>query len=167
MWFFYFCIMIRVLFVCLGNICRSPLAEGIFKKMIEENNFQHRIACDSAGTASYHVGKLADIRTRKNAHSHGIDLTHRARAFHKSDFNEFHYIIPMDESNLKDINLLKPESINSKIMMMRDFDMTGKGLAVPDPYYGNDEDFENVFQILKRSNGQFIQYLIKTHSIQL
>jgi len=156
--FFYFYTMIKVLFVCLGNICRSPLAEGIFSKLITENKLTHFIQCDSAGVASYHVGELADKRTRANAQSHGIDLTHRARAFVRADFLNFDYIIAMDKSNLEHIIKMRPEKTNAKILLMREFDNNQIGSDVPDPYYGNENDFENVFQILTISCNEFLNF---------
>ena len=153
--------MINVLFVCLGNICRSPLAEGIFSKLITENKLTHFIQCDSAGVASNHVGELADKRTRANAQSHGIDLTHRARAFVKADFLNFDYIIAMDKSNLEHIIKMKTANSKAEILLMREFDNNKIGSDVPDPYYGNENDFENVFQILTNSCNEFLNTLNK------
>ena len=152
--------MIKVLFVCLGNICRSPLAEGVFRKLIEEKKLQHRIECDSEGTDSFHVGELPDLRTRKNATSHGVVLTHRARVFHENDFNEFDFILPMDAANLKFLSWKKQSGTKAKVILMRDFDSIDKGGEVPDPYHGNANDFEEVYQILDRCCRNFMQYLI-------
>lgn len=152
----------KILFVCLGNICRSPLAEGVFKKIVEDKDLNEIIICDSAGTASYHIGELADPRTRKNALSHGLNLTHRARAFKAADFNEFDYIIPMDESNLQTVNKLKPSSAKAKVILMREFDSEDKGSVVPDPYHGNEQDFEEVYQILNRCCNYFLAFLQQT-----
>lgn len=153
--------MIRVLFVCLGNICRSPLAEGHFIKLIKENNLQDKIECDSAGTGSYHIGSLADSRTRKNAESHGLTLTHRARQLKTGDFTIYDYILAMDESNLENIMYMKEtlKEVKSKIFLMRHFDSINKDSDVPDPYLGGAEGFENVYQILKRSTSNFMEYL--------
>jgi protein-tyrosine phosphatase len=155
----------KLVFVCLGNICRSPLAEGVFKKLVEEKGLQEVIICDSAGTASYYIGELADPRTRKNARSHGIDLTHCARAFRSDDFHDFDYIIPMDGSNMQHINRVKPAAYKAKIVLLRDFDPEGKGLSVPDPYYGTEKDFEEVYQIVYRSCKHFLDCVIKEQAI--
>jgi len=151
--------MVNVLFVCLGNICRSPLAEGIFLDLIEKRGLQAIISCDSSGTGSYHIGELPDKRTRKNAELNGIKLTHHARKFVVQDFYEFDFIIPMDESNLKNINSLKPHDSKAEIFLMREFDTKEKNKNVPDPYYGNAEEFEEVFQILNRCCTNFLRFI--------
>lgn len=157
--------MIKVLFVCLGNICRSPLAEGLFLKLIKDSNLESKISCDSAGTAGYHIGELADSRTRKNAESHGIKLIHKARQFKANDFNEFDYIIAMDESNLNNISYMATTSSKAKVFKMRYFDYDFQNEDVPDPYYQNEQGFENVFKILEKSTINFIDYLKKEHKI--
>ncbi|MDX1629630.1 MAG: low molecular weight protein-tyrosine-phosphatase, partial [Fulvivirga sp.] len=95
--------MIKVLFVCLGNICRSPLAEGIFKKRIKEHGLVGQVEVDSCGTSQYHIGEPPDERTVANAASNAIKLDHEARQFLKKDFRQFDYIIPMDDANLQNI----------------------------------------------------------------
>lgn len=157
--------MIKVLFVCLGNICRSPLAEGLFLKHIKDNNLESQISCDSAGTAGYHIGELADPRTRKNAESHGIKLTHKARQFNTKDFQEFDYILVMDNSNLNNVEALKKGNIKAKIFKMRFFDSEFKNHEVPDPYYLNEDGFEDVFNILERSTLSFLEFIKQEHNI--
>ena len=152
--------MINVLFVCLGNICRSPLAEGIFQKKVEEKKLQHVIKCDSAGTNSYHTGELSDHRTRKNALSHGLELLHCARTFVPDDFMKFDYIIPMDDSNMRNVLKLKPPHANAEIILMRTFDTIDKGASVPDPYFGGEQGFEEVYQILGRCAEALLQHII-------
>jgi protein-tyrosine phosphatase len=155
--------MIRVLFVCLGNICRSPLAEGIFDALVQEEELSHLFLIDSAGTASYHIGSLPDDRTRKVAEERGVILTHKARAFKTEDFYAFDFIIAMDESNLSNVLRLMPEDNLARIHLMREFDSVGKGQAVPDPYYGDLNDFEKVHDILDRSCMHFLDYIKSTH----
>ncbi len=152
--------MIKVLFVCLGNICRSPMAEGIFQQMTKAENLPYD--CDSAGTSNYHIGELPDERMRKTARTHEIELTHRARQISKEDFDKFDYIIAMDKSNYQNILNLKSRVNNAaepKIMLMRSFDQDKADLEVPDPYYGGIDGFEQVYQILYRSNENFIRFL--------
>lgn len=155
--------MLKVLFVCLGNICRSPLAEGILKKLVVLDNLEHAFHIDSAGTASYHLGSLPDDRTRKVAEERGVLLTHRARAFTIEDFYTFDFIIPMDQSNLSNVLRLMPEDNKASIHLLREFDSVGKGQAVPDPYYGDLSDFEKVHDILERSCIHFLNHIKSTY----
>jgi len=145
--------MKKILFVCLGNICRSPLAEGLMADKISRENASEQFKIDSCGTADYHIGELPDERTRENALKNGIDLKHRARQFESADFNRFDYIIVMDNSNkLKVIGLATSEEHLKKVKLMRDFETETDflGSDVPDPYYGGIEGFQNVYDILDR-----------------
>jgi len=142
---------INILFVCLGNICRSPLAQGIMDDLISKNNLKQHITTDSAGTGSWHIGSSPDPRTLKNAQSHNINLPYTARQVCKEDFQIFDYIIAMDQENLNNLKKICPLESKSKLFKIRDFDNKEFGSNVPDPYYGTDNDFENVFQILTQS----------------
>ncbi len=137
--------MKRVLMVCLGNICRSPLAEGILQSKVSSSIF-----VDSAGTAAYHVGNLPDERSLEVARKYGIDLTNqRARKFLVNDFDEFDYIYAMDESNYQNIILLaRNKEDEQKVHMILNVVHLNKNLSVPDPYYGGKQGFENVFKML-------------------
>lgn len=141
----------RVLFVCLGNICRSPLAHGILESMVREAGLSHLIEVDSAGTASYHLGELADLRSRKVAEKHGIRLTHRARVFAPRDLHAFDYILAMDCQNQKDILKHVDGDCLATIQLMRSYDPVNQNEDVPDPYYGDQSAFEEVFEMLQRS----------------
>lgn len=134
--------------VCLGNICRSPLAEGIMTNKAQENGLNWEI--DSAGTAAYHVGNLPDERSIEVANKYGIDLTNqRARQFNVNDFREFDVIYAMDTENYNNIlNLAKNETEVDKVMLILNEIDPNSNSSVPDPYYGGDEGFENVYQML-------------------
>ena len=150
----------RVLFVCLGNICRSPMAEGMFLHLLEEQGRSDAYEVDSAGTAGYHVGAKADSRMRQTASKYGVELPSRARQFVAEDFNRFDIILGMDESNIRNMNTLRPSNKDSaKLFKMRDFDNVEKGGDVPDPYYGGMDGFDQVFHMLKRCNQNLIAYL--------
>lgn len=151
---------IKVLFVCLGNICRSPLAEAIFLKRIEELGLAAQITADSCGTGNYHIGQNPDPRTLQSAKAHGIPVNHKCRQLHENDFSEFDMILAMDESNKKNILWKGGEAYKEKVWMMRAFDPEG-GEEVPDPYHGREKEFEEVYQILNRSVTGLIGYLKK------
>lgn len=154
--------MVKILFVCLGNICRSPLAEGVFAHHITQKGLQNNVLCDSAGTAGYHIGDCPDARSIKIARSYGIELQHLGRKLHVRDFEEFDYIMAMDENNYQDILALKrnnPEG-KAKVFMFRDFDPAGKG-NVPDPYYGSMKDFEEVYQMCLRTSDSLLEYILR------
>lgn len=158
---------VKVLFVCLGNICRSPLAEGIFKKMVLERGLGELFVADSCGTAAYHIGNHPDGRSVENARNNGVDYDSLARQLSLGDFVEFDYILPMDSSNLRNIESLAPAEFKSEIIKMRYFDQESPDGDVPDPYYGGTQGFQNVFEILDRSVNSFLDYLIEEHKINL
>lgn len=152
----------KILFVCLGNICRSPLAEAIFKHKISERNLQGRFEADSCGTSNYHIGQPPDSRTIKNAHAHGVIMDHLGRQLTERDLSRFDYIFAMDKSNYQNIfKLANAEENAEKIMLMRHFDPEENGGEVPDPYYGGENGFQEVFDILDRSVGNFLEYVLK------
>lgn len=144
--------MTRILFVCLGNICRSPLAEAIFKREIEVKGQLGDYHAESCGTANYHVGDPPDQRTIRNALKNGTTIEHIGRQFNVADFDSFDIILPMDTSNRT--NLLRlpgAENNRHKIKLMRMYDPQDRGADVPDPYNGTGQDFQEVFDILDRS----------------
>jgi protein-tyrosine phosphatase len=150
---------IKVLFVCLGNICRSPLAEAIFKHKLKERGLENQIEADSCGTSNYHIGGNPDPRTIANAKKNGVSIDHCGRQLSVSDIENFDYILAMDSSNFRNIHLvLKDEKHKPKIQMMRDYDPQGKG-DVPDPYYGGEKGFQEVFDILDRTMDGFLDHL--------
>ncbi len=145
--------MTRVLFVCLGNICRSPQAEGIFVELVHSAGLQTSIEADSAGTSSYHQGDLADSRTRAASELHGIVLTHRSRPVSADDLDTFDYVLAMDQNNLDGLHILAGRDMArlGKLYLLRSFDPTAENLEVPDPYSGGPGGFERVFQMCKRA----------------
>ncbi len=160
--------MIKVLFVCLGNICRSPLAEGIMKHRIKALNLDDQIEVDSCGTSKYHIGEQPDKRTVANAKSNGLALNHQARQFTKADFRNFDYILAMDGANLKNIGKIdQTGEFSGKTMLMRYFDNQDKNADVPDPYFGGEEGFQQVYEILDRSVDEFLNWLIKQHALKV
>ena len=155
------------MFVCLGNICRSPLAEGIFKRQLADLKMDHKIICDSAGTSNYHIGQDPDHRTVSNALKNGLQLHHKGQQFKPDHFEMYNYIVVMDQSNFDDILSLRSEALDNeyKLIKMRQFDDLGKGLDVPDPYFGGTHGFQEVFDILDRSCKNFLNYLIRRHDL--
>ncbi|MFM1897925.1 MAG: hypothetical protein RL577_165 [Bacteroidota bacterium] len=152
--------MKRVLFVCLGNICRSPLAEGLFKETISDLRRSHEFEIDSCGTNGFHDGESPDIRTRNNARQHGLILEHQSRQIKARDFVYFDHIYVMDENNLRTVRQLCPSEHQHKIQKIRDFDSIQKGGDVEDPWYGGDEGFETTYQTLLRCTRSLAQELL-------
>lgn len=162
--------MISVLFVCYGNICRSPIAEGVFRSLVIEQGLSEQINCDSAGTASFHLGQLPDRRTRENALEHGLTLTHHARRITGEDLAQFDYFVAMDEKNLEAVEKLNYRSTGlyttDTIFLLREFDPNiSDEPNVPDPYYEEPEVFEEVYQIVLRCCRQLLTYLVQQHKL--
>ncbi|HEY3371162.1 MAG TPA: low molecular weight protein-tyrosine-phosphatase [Prolixibacteraceae bacterium] len=143
--------MKKILFVCLGNICRSPGAEAVFNTLIEKNGLENELQCDSAGTGAYHVGEPADSRMRQMGAMRGYDLTSKARKFDPNrDFDQFQYIIGMDRQNVRDLmSVARNKNERKQIYLMTDFCIHKTHDSVPDPYFGGDAGFELVFDILE------------------
>ncbi len=157
---------ISVLFVCLGNICRSPAAEALFIKKIKEKQIENRFLVDSAGTGSWHVGKKSDLRMRLAAKNREIDITSKARQISTNDFQKFNYILTMDDSNYGNVISLKnraPYSSNCEVRKIQDFANSFHEKEVPDPYFGGEEGFDYVLDILTDSIGGFLDYIFKNH----
>ncbi len=151
----------RILFVCLGNVIRSPLAENLFRHYTRVRGLDGKYVADSAGTSSYHVGDPPDRRMRDTAASHGIEYSGRSRQLGPSDLDTFDLVVAMDETNAHSIqSLARSPDQKAKIRMLREFDPEAKGeLDVPDPYYGGREGFEHTYQIIDRSVQQLLDAL--------
>jgi len=149
--------MNRILVVCLGNICRSPLAEGVLLHLKEK--YQLNIIIDSAGTSNYHIGEAPDHRTIANAKKHKVDLSPlRARQFIQSDFDNFDRIFVMDKSNKRNVlSLARHEQDIEKVDLFLNLLHPGKDLEVPDPYYGGEEGFENVFNLVWNASEKLME----------
>ena len=141
----------KILFVCLGNICRSPAAEGVFKQKIKERDLEKLFVVDSAGTGGWHVGNPADPRMRETALSRGIELTSRSRQIEESDLYEFDHILVMDNDNLDAVKSLVKDNknlVNSKIKLILSYSRNSQLEEVPDPYYGGKSGFDKVLDLL-------------------
>lgn len=143
--------MTKILMVCLGNICRSPLAEGILRYKAEQNNLN--IIIDSAGTSNYHIGEHPDSRTISNARKHGLDVSKlKARQFSERDFDDFDIIFVMDSSNYADVvSLARNEKDKNKVELILNRSYPNTNMSVPDPYFGGEQGFENVFILLDKA----------------
>lgn len=149
------------MFVCLGNICRSPMAEALLAHKSSEKGL--RLATQSSGTAAYHIGESPDHRTMQVLEANGIKFKHKAQQFQYSHFEEFDYVIVMDESNQRDVTNLGNDQVNSKVHLMRSFDISGQDMTVADPWYGDIHDFEECYDTLDRCIDRFIHFLVEKH----
>ena len=152
---------VEVCFVCLGNICRSPLAQGVFEALVKEEGLQDRIIISSAGVSAWHVGNPPDGRMQQTARDHGILLNSRARQFQSSDFEQMDLVLAMDHSNLSALKQMSTElELQDKLFLFRSFDpLHNNDLEVPDPYYGGDKGFETVYQIVDRTCPKVLDHL--------
>ena len=151
---------VRVLFVCMGNICRSPTAQGVFRKLVEDEGLSDRIETDSAGTHAYHVGSPPDRRAQATALSRNLDLSDlRGRQVMEADFRSFDYILAMDNENLSILRELCPVGNEGKLHLFMNF-APHYGLSeVPDPYYGGDRGFEQVFDMVEEASRGLLEHI--------
>ncbi len=150
--------MSSVLFVCMGNICRSPTAEGIFRHTLDRHGLSDRVEVDSAGTHGYHIGHPPDQRAMQVALERGIDLSGlRARRVEATDFSRFEYILALDEHNLEALELLQPPQFSGHLGLLMDFAEAPLARSVPDPYYGGDTGFLRVFDMIEEASEGLIE----------
>ena len=153
---------IKVLFVCMGNICRSPTAEGVFNKVIKDMGATQQFLVDSAGTHAYHVGEQSDPRSRQTAKGRGVNLSQiRARKVSPSDFEHFDHILAMDSDNYHGLLAESPSEFHHKIALFLDYAPECGEQNVPDPYYGGPNGFEHVFDLVEEASKGFYHAVIK------
>ena len=158
---------IRVCFVCLGNICRSPTAEGVMRRLVVDARLEDHIVIDSAGTAAYHAGEPADVRSAATAQERGVVLTSIARQFLARDFERFDYVLAMDRENLEALGELAPDpEAKARIELLRHFEAArGNETDVPDPYYGGPRGFDRVFQICESGCIGLLEHIRREHGL--
>ena len=157
---------IKVLFVCMGNICRSPTAQGVFEKLVSEHELADRIVIDSAGTHAYHIGETPDARATQAALRRGIDLsTQRARRVVAADFDEFDYVLAMDSSNYADLSELSIGEQGGKLRLFLEFAAVPGMIDVPDPYYGGATGFERVLDLIEEGSIGLLEALRRQHGL--
>ncbi|MCV6637047.1 low molecular weight protein-tyrosine-phosphatase [Candidatus Albibeggiatoa sp. nov. NOAA] len=156
--------MVKVLFVCMGNICRSPTAEGVFHHLVQQANLQDKIDIDSAGTHAYHIGEPPDLRSQQAAMQRGIDMSHlRARRVAKDDFEKFDYILAMDRNNYAILQQVCPKGKEHKLSMFLDFAPDLNVKEVPDPYYGGSKGFEHVLDLVEAASRGLLDDIRQQH----
>lgn len=160
---------IGVLFVCLGNICRSPAAEGNFRYFLEKENILPLFDVDSAGTSAYHAGEPANSKMRSAAARDGVELNSISRQLEPADFRRFDYILAMDHENYRDImGMAHSDADRKKVILFRRFDPQNNEERipdVPDPYYGGISGFERVQEMMFRTSAEFVSWLKKEHDL--
>jgi protein-tyrosine phosphatase len=156
-------VRVGVVFVCLGNICRSPLAEGVFRNQVQQRGLQHRFEIDSAGTSSYHEGDPPDARSAAVARRRGIELTGRSRPLRRTDLDHFDFVIVMDRENHAAVARLSAgRTLKGRLHMLREFDPEAVGdLDVPDPYYGGASGFERVHDMVERACATLLNAIVE------
>ncbi|MEK7991324.1 MAG: low molecular weight protein-tyrosine-phosphatase [Thiotrichaceae bacterium] len=156
--------MIKVLFVCMGNICRSPTAEGVFTHLVQQANLQEKIHIDSAGTHAYHIGEPPDLRSQQVARKRGIDMSQlRARRVAADDFEEFDYVLAMDRDNYSILKRACPKGQEHKLSMFLDFAPDLNVKEVPDPYYGGGNGFEHVLDLIEAASRGLLDDIRQQH----
>jgi len=155
---------VHILFVCLGNICRSPSAEGIFRDLVSKAEYRDHIEVDSAGTGAWHIGNPPDKRAQKVALERGVDIRGlKARQVHANDFERFDLIVAMDASNRDDLLAACPDTFARKISMLLDHAPDQIGQDVPDPYYGGEDGFHLMFDLIEQGAKGLLDHVARKH----
>jgi len=158
--------MIKILFVCMGNICRSPTAQGVFEYLVNSEQLADAIAIDSAGTYAYHIGEVPDERARAAALKRGIDLgSQRARRVNEADFQEFDYVLAMDRDNYDDLLSICPSDHAGKLRLFLEFAPELGVQEVPDPYYGGVTGFERVLDLIEQASRGLLADIREQHGV--
>jgi protein-tyrosine phosphatase len=158
--------MVKVLFVCMGNICRSPTAEGVFRHIVNQSGLQDHIQIDSAGTHAYHVGEPPDSRAQQAARRRQFDLSQqRARKVRGDDFHHFDYVLAMDHSNYRELEMICPPGQQQKLSLFLQFASAFDEQEVPDPYYGGDQGFEHVLDLVEDASRGLLAAIRKDHGL--
>ena len=156
---------VNVIFVCMGNICRSPTAQGVFQALVDKHDLNEFIRVESAGTHSYHTGNPPDLRSQAVALKNNVDLSRlKARRFISDDFVDFEYIIGMDEDNIADMRSIEPDAHEANVALMLDFSKKYQQKEVPDPYFGS-EGFELVFDMIEDASAGLLDHIRSRHNI--
>ena len=156
---------VSIIFVCMGNICRSPTAHGVFQALVDEHELSDAIGVESAGTHSYHIGSPPDLRSQATALKNGINLSRlKARRFIRDDFDKFDYIIGMDANNIADIRTIEPDSHEAVVALMLDFSKKYSQNEVPVPYFGND-GFDMVFDMIEDASTGLLDHIRHKHNL--
>ena len=155
----------RVMFVCLGNICRSPTAHGVFQGLVKRHNLQDVIQVESSGTGDWHIGHAPDRRAAQEAKKRGYDLSGlRAMQVSQAHFHEFDFILAMDNANLSDLQAMRPAGSKAHLALFLSYSQGEQEQEVPDPYYGGDEGFAKVFDMIERASEGLLQEICRARS---
>ncbi len=157
---------ISVVFVCMGNICRSPTAEAVFRQYVERAGLENQIVIDSAGTHDYHIGAPPDSRTQRAAQQRGFDMTDlRGRQVQAEDFSRFDYVLAMDKANLSILDKLMPQGSATQAQLFLEFAHYHVEREVPDPYYGGEDGFERVLDMVEDAAAGLLQHIREIHHL--
>lgn len=158
--------MVRILFVCMGNICRSPAAEGVFRNLVEARGFRDAITIDSAGTIDFHAGEPSDERMRRAAQKRGLHLQSIARGIDRADFDRFDWIVTMDDENFRNVAAAAPDAnARRKVRRFTDWVSLPDVREVPDPYYGGVSGFDHVLDLLEDGSGRLLDWIVTEHGL--